>query len=96
MSAIINISSYLNGLTSSRSVNLEAAGTTPSATRSGRTAPTDTVEFSRAALRQVDAVEESTWRIARQAAIKAEIEEGTYITNERLAGTVERLLDVLA
>ena len=96
MSAIINISNYLNGLASSRSPGLEAANAGQAVGRGGRAAPTDTVEFSRAAIRQVDALEESTWRIARRAAIKAEIEDGTYITNERLAGTVERLLDVLA
>ena len=96
MSAIINISNYLNKLTSSRSTGLGPASVSEPAGRGGWNAPTDTVEFSSAATRHLGAVEESTWRIARQTAIKAEIEDGTYITRERLAGTIERLLDVLA
>lgn len=96
MSAIINISNYLNSLTSSRSAGLVSASVSEPAIRGGLDAPTDTVELSSAATRHLSAVEESTWRIARQTAIKAEIKDGTYLTRERLAGTVERLLDVLA
>ena len=96
MSAIINISNYLNSLTSSRSAGLGPASASEPVIRGGPSALTDTVELSSDATRHLSAVEESTWRIARQTAIKAEIEDGTYITRERLAGTVERLLDVLA
>ncbi|HNQ24433.1 MAG TPA: hypothetical protein PKK06_15210 [Phycisphaerae bacterium] len=39
---------------------------------------------------------DSSLQQARQAAIRAEIQNGTYETLERLNGTVDRLLDVLA
>jgi len=96
MSAIINISNYLSSIASSRSPGLGEASVAESVFRERRDAPADTVELSSAATRRLEGVEESTWRVARQAAIKAEIEDGTYITRERFAGTVERLLDVLA
>ena len=42
------------------------------------------------------AVETSSLRIARTRAIRAEIVAGTYETPERVHGTVERILDVIA
>lgn len=42
------------------------------------------------------AVETSSLRIARTRAIRAEIVAGIYETPERIHGTVERILDVIA
>lgn len=42
------------------------------------------------------AVETSSLRIARARAIRAEIVAGIYETPERIHGTVERILDVIA
>lgn len=42
------------------------------------------------------AVETSSLRIAQTRAIRAEIVAGTYETPERIHGTVERILDVIA
>ena len=55
----------------------------------------DTVSLSRFGRVLSHAVEESSFRIARVRAIRAEIESGTYETTERIKGTVERLLDVV-
>jgi anti-sigma28 factor (negative regulator of flagellin synthesis) len=41
------------------------------------------------------AVEESSLRIARTRAIRAEIESGTYETPARIAATAARVLDVI-
>ena len=60
-----------------------------------RTSDGDTAEFSEAAEVLARAAAESSFRIARTRAIRAEIENGTYITPERIHGTVERLLDVI-
>ena len=48
----------------------------------------------RGALRRI--VEQSSMRQARVRAIHAEIENGNYETLERISGTVDRLLDVIA
>lgn len=41
-------------------------------------------------------VEHSSMRQARVRAVQAEIEDGCYETPERISGTVDRLLDVIA
>ena len=46
------------------------------------------------ALRRI--VERSSMRQARVRAIQSEIENGNYETLERISGTVDRLLDVIA
>ena len=46
------------------------------------------------ALRRI--VEQSSMRQARLRAVQTEIENGNYVTHERISGTVERLLDVIA
>ena len=56
----------------------------------------DTVEFSRTGRVLSKGIGESSFRIARIQTIQAEIQAGTYETPERIRGTVERLLDVLA
>lgn len=56
----------------------------------------DVVEFSAQGRALARAVRESSLRIAKTRAIRAEIEAGTYETPERIQGTVQRLLDVLA
>lgn len=56
----------------------------------------DRVEFSSVGRTLSRVAEESSFRIARVRAIRGEIENGTYETPERINGTVERLIDVLA
>ena len=56
----------------------------------------DTVEFSPLGRAMARAASESTMRIAQIHAIRAEIENGTYETPERIRGTVDRLLKFLA
>ena len=66
-----------------------------------RTIPTPNVEAERVEQSRFGAllshaVEQSSFQIARARAIRAEIENGTFETAERIKGTVERLLDVIA
>lgn len=56
----------------------------------------DTVEVSGRATALAYAVEKSSLRLARTRAVRAEIMAGTYETQERIDGTVERILDVIA
>ena len=55
----------------------------------------DSVEFSLAARSLSEAVESSSMRLAQIRAVRAEIENGTYETPERLEATARRLLDVI-
>ena len=90
MSEIINIASY----SSLAPVAREAPG--PAARMPAyRTSDGDTAEFSRAAEALARTTMESSFRLARTRAIRAEIENGTFVTPERIHGTVERLLDVI-
>ncbi len=89
MSAIINIGQYLP---------VQPVG--PATTAPGRpdaraVTDKDVVEFSSRGEALARAAEESSFRIARARAVRAEIDAGTYETPERLAGTVERLLDII-
>ncbi len=56
----------------------------------------DIVEISPTARALASAAEKSSLRMARTRAIRAEIENGTYETRERMEGTAARLLDLLA
>lgn len=56
----------------------------------------DTIEISPMGRALAGAAEKSSLRIARTRAIRAEIENGTYETLERIKGTASRLLDLLA
>lgn len=56
----------------------------------------DTIEISPTGRALAGAAEKSSLRIARTRAIRAEIENGTYETLERIKGTASRLLDLLA
>ena len=56
----------------------------------------DTVEISPTARAMAGAAEKSSLRLARTRAIRAEIENGTYETPERIERTAARLLDLLA
>ena len=55
----------------------------------------DTVELSPAGIALSRAEVRSCVRRARISEIRAEIKAGTFLTPERLNGTVERLLDIL-
>ena len=59
------------------------------------TAYRDSVEISPSANALARASEESSLRLARTRAIRAEIENGTYETRERIEGTVKHLLDII-
>lgn len=90
MSLIINIGPVYPSVPFSRVIGPLP---TPLATL---TAEGDRVEFSSVGRTLSRIAEESSFRIARARAIRDEIENGTYETPERITGTVERLLDVLA
>ncbi len=89
MSAIINIGSLLPVTP----VNPATTASPRPVSRVG--ADRDVVEFSVQGEALARAVKESSLRIAKTRAIRAEIEAGTYETRERLSGTVERLLDII-
>ncbi len=92
MSLIINIASAYPSPPAPQAV-------TPSLLRhsaSAITAGYDTLELSRVGEALSRAAEMSSFSIARVRAIRAEIESGTFETPERIAGTVKRLLDVVA
>lgn len=88
-------------------INIANAYPSPSPTRAATLAPPrhsgatftagdDTIELSRVGEALSRAAEMSSFSIARVRAIRAEIEGGTFETPERIAGTVKRLLDVVA
>jgi len=90
MSAIVNIENIYTLLPYAR----EATGS--SVQRSAALAAyKDTVEFSNIGRALARGVEQSSLRIARTRAIRAQIENGTYETPERINGTAQRLLDVI-
>lgn len=90
MSEIINIASYSSLPTVARGTAAPVARTPAYQTADG-----DTAEFSELAEVLGRAAMESSFRLARTRAIRAEIENGTFVTPERIHGTVERLLDVI-
>lgn len=55
----------------------------------------DTIELSDRGIALAKAANDSTLRIARIAAIRAEIEADSYETPARIYGTVDRLLDII-
>lgn len=55
----------------------------------------DTLELSPRAEAVARAVQQSTQRLARTAAIREEIASGTFERPERIEGTVDRLMDLL-
>ena len=74
---------------------------TPMPGSSGSVSPTpaglggnDTVEFSERGAALARAVAESSFRLARAAAIREAIHNDAYETPERIDGTIQRLLDV--
>ncbi|MHC5112774.1 MAG: hypothetical protein ACYTHJ_23205 [Planctomycetota bacterium] len=52
--------------------------------------------FPTASTLPADVMEKVSLHLAKTNAIKAEIAAGTYESSERIAGTVDRLLDILA
>ena len=88
MSEIINICSLYSLPPVTREVSVREAPV-------HRTPDGDTAEFSRTAEALARAVMESSLKIARTRAIRAEIEDNTFVTPERINGTVDRLLDVI-
>ena len=66
-----------------------------SAPLSDQTAEGDRLELSGRARSLSGTVTPSSYDLARLHAVRAEIAGGTYETPERIAGTVERLLDVI-
>ena len=90
MSEIINIASY----SSLHPVARDAPGLA-ARMPAYQTSDGDTAEFSEAAEVLARTALDSSFRLARTRAIRAEIENGTFVTPERIHGTVERLLDVI-
>ncbi len=93
MSLIINIGSAYPSLPA---VRVTPSAAQIAARRAALAFDGDTVELSMAGRALSLGLEESSFRIARVRAIRAEIQAGTYETPERINGTVDRLLDVLA
>ncbi|MBI4718492.1 MAG: hypothetical protein HY763_11845 [Planctomycetes bacterium] len=89
MSEILSIDAAFPANFAPRSVSL-------SPTPTAATQPTDQAEFSSVARLLGRVSTESSFRTARTNAIRAEIAAGTFETPERIRGTVERLLDVIA
>jgi len=56
----------------------------------------DVAEISELGRAMARSVEESSLRLAYTRAIRAQIENGTYETAERIDATAQRLLDVIA
>lgn len=56
---------------------------------------TDPVEFSRMGRMMAGAADTSSLRLAKIQALRAEIADGTFETQERIEGTVEQLFKVL-
>lgn len=56
---------------------------------------TDSVEISRLGRTMSRIMNDSSLRLARINALRAQIADGTFETPERINGTVDRLLDVL-
>ncbi len=92
MSLIINIASAYPSPPAARA----ATPTPPRQSGSAIAGGDDTIELSRIGEALSRAAEMSSFSIARVRAIRAEIEGGTFETPERIAGTVKRLLDVVA
>lgn len=90
MSEIIHISTALPSITPALEGTTAAA---VSATRADQVE--DTVEISRLGRALARAVGESSYRLARVQAIRAQIADGTYESPMRLSGTVDRLIDIL-
>ncbi len=99
MSSIINIENYLQHQPVApapqliRDSDRGTAATTPRAPM--HAVDVDTVQFSDVGRSLSAAMAESSFRIARVAAVREEIDRGTYETSQRIEGTVDRLLDVL-
>ena len=55
----------------------------------------DSVSISAAARALNEAIESSSLRLAKIRAVRAEIEEGTYESYERLEATASRILDLI-
>ena len=90
MSEVINISSLFASQPMARG-NPAASPVRPSSDVRAE----DSVEISDTGYALLRAAEESSLRIARARAIRAEINTGTFETPARIEGTVSRLLDIL-
>lgn len=74
--------------TPSAPVNVNPTASTP--------APADTVELSQAGLALQNGQDLSSLSQAKVRAVRAEIQAGTYESPQRIEGTIDRVLDVLA
>ena len=95
MSEISNI-----GITNSYSTAYRALNTGPNGQtlRGGKDEPigeSDPVEFSRMGRMLAGASDTSSLRLAKIQSIRAEIADGTFETQERIEGTVDRLIQML-
>ena len=92
MSEIINIS----GVFPYPSVGGATGRSTPPSSSLSIEAPEDTVELSRFGRALAEVMGQSSLRAAKVRAIRLEIAEGTFETQERILGTADRLLTAIA
>lgn len=93
MSLIINISSFQPAFSATSYQSISDAQQEALRTRDAQSAHTPR-DGARSAVSR--AADQSSFRIARTAAVREEIASGTYETPERIEGTVDRILDILA
>lgn len=91
MSAIANIVNSFSIAYSPGPAAIKAVGSVEATQASDG----DRVEISSRARSLSRTAEPSSYSLARLRAIRAEIADGTYETSERIAGTVDRMLDVI-
>lgn len=99
MASIIKISNYALPVTPAKANGVKAATTVSEAPRWAEVAggsATDTVELSQEGRELARAVDQTSLRMARIATIREAIENGTFETDTRIAGTVSRLMKVLS
>lgn len=94
MSAIVNVGSTPAILPFFVASTPSATSVDPSAAAAAIRG--DTVEFSPLGRALARATELSSFSLAKVRAIREEIASGTYETPQRIAGTVNRLIDILA
>jgi len=96
MSAIINVGSiYPSVPPVAITASAAKASSTEAAAEAAGSAPGDSVEISPFGQALSQAADQSSLSLARIHAIRSEIENGSFETQQRIDGTVSRLLEFL-
>ncbi len=95
MSEISNIGINSANPTAYRSSNTAPTGPIDRGGQGGAMGESDPVEFSRIGRMLAGATETSSLRMAKIQALRAEIADGTFETQERIDGTVDRIIQML-